>query len=116
MNLVFVVQCGVGDRHTSDEYGLEHRIRGDAPRPADTDFDADQGRDLFLRRELIGDRPPGGLGGESQGRLFSQIVDFDYHAVGLVAELVPGRLGLCNIPHHARQVADPDRRRVRAKT
>ncbi len=103
-DLVFVVQGGVGDDRATHLHRLQHRVRSGGPGPPDVDLDVQETGGAFLGGELVGDRPAGSPGGESELLLVSERIDLHHHPVGLVVELVAALLGVDHVPFHLFQV------------
>ncbi len=87
-NLVGVVQRRVGHGDAADEHGLELRRRRRRARAADVDDDVLDGRRLFLRGELVRDRPARRAPDEAEFALQGEIVDLVDHAVDVERQLV----------------------------
>ena len=88
-DLVLVVQRRVRDRDAAHEHGLEDGERRDLPGAAGVDLDRLQQRGPLLRRELVGDRPPGSVARRAEPSLELRVVDLDHGAVDLPVEGVP---------------------------
>ncbi len=87
LNLVGVVQGGVGDGHAADKHRLELGYRGHGAGAADLKLDVLKLCHLLLRRELVGGRPARGAGHKAQLLLQSDVIHLVDHAVDLVRKL-----------------------------
>ena len=92
LDVVLVVERGIGHHHAADGDRLEPRHRGQRPGPPDLDVDAaEEGLRLF-GRELVGDRPARAARYEAEPGLEIEAVDLVDDAVDVVAERRPARL------------------------
>ena len=58
-HLILVVEGCMGNGDPTDKHGFQDRIGRDPARPADRDLNGAQQRGALLRRELVGNGPPG---------------------------------------------------------
>ncbi len=87
LDLVGVVQGGVGDSHAADKHRLELGYRGHGAGAADLELDVLKQSHLLLRRELVGGRPARGAGHKAELILQGDGIHLVDNAVDLVREL-----------------------------
>ncbi len=87
-DLVGVVQGGQGDGGAGDPDRLQAAERGDPPRAAHVDLDAQQPGGDLLGRVLVGHRPARGLRRGAEAALQAEGVDLHHHTVDLVLDVV----------------------------
>ncbi len=95
---VLVVQAGCRHEGAGHPYRRQHCIGRGHAGPANGEEDVIQTGLHFLRRVLVGNGIPRGLGIEAQGFLLLQAVDLDHHAVdfiGQAASFLPGLFNEC---------------------
>src|SRR5690606_29537499 len=105
-DLVLVVEGGLPHRDAAHEDGLEHGVGRGPTGAAHRHLDVEQLGGALLGRELVGDGPAGGLGGEAEVGPASDVVDLHDDAVDLVAEVVPLLLGAAAVLVDAGQRVD----------
>ena len=89
LDLVLVVQGGVGDDDAADGHRLELGDRRQRARAADVDLDRLDDRRRLLGRELVRDRPARRARDEAEPLLQREIIDLVDDAVDVVAERRP---------------------------
>jgi hypothetical protein len=91
VDLVLVVQRGVGDGDAANEDRLQARHRGQRAGTADLHLDVAQQRDRLLRRILVRHRPARLAGDETEALLQRERVDLVHHAVDVEGQRVAQR-------------------------
>src|SRR5579871_3899554 len=81
LDLIHVVQRGIADGCTADQYGRQHRDRSQFSRAAHLNPDIFQLSDAGTSRVFVGDCPARGFAGESKFILQAGAVDFYHDAV-----------------------------------
>ena len=111
LDVVLVVERGVGDDHAADGDRLEARHRCQRPGAADLDVDAAKDGLRLLGGELVGDRPARAPRHEAEPCLQVEAVDLVDDAVDVVAERGAARLLLAvEFERLADSTADPHAR------
>ncbi len=87
LDLVSIVQGGVGNGDAADKHRFKLGHRGHGAGAADLKLDVLKLCHLFLRRELVGGRPARGAGHKAELLLQSDSIHLVDHAVDLVREL-----------------------------
>ena len=87
-HLILVVERGVAHDDPGDPDRLEIGHGGERAGAADVDRNVPDARFGLLGRELVGDRPPGGVGRVTELLPLGKVVDLDHHAVDLIVEVV----------------------------
>ncbi len=87
LDLVGVVQSGVGDSHAADKHRFELGHRRHGASTANLKLDILKQSHLFLRRELVGGRPARGTCHKAELLLQSDGIHLVDHAVDLVRQL-----------------------------
>ena len=89
LNFILVVQCRPADRNATDIHRFQMRHRCQCAGPPHLDFYGFDGRGFLDGFEFIGNRPSGAPGRGSQTLLQGDLVDFNYHPVDVVSQLMP---------------------------